>query len=298
MMGSGGPRSAARRGAELRTRTRLALDKGMTAVCALALLLALVPLGSILWQVIGAGIGALDWNLLTHLPRPPDEAGGGFANAIAGTILVVGITSTIGIPIGLGAGIYLAEYGDNTFGRAVRFTAEVLAGVPSIVAGLVGYGLVVLAMGRFSALAGGVALSFLFVPMVTITTEEALRMVPRSIREASLALGLCEATTTLRVALPAAFGGVLTGVMLSVARVAGETAPLLFTAFNNNFWPSGLDQPTSTLPVQIFVYAISPFESWHRQAWAGALLLLLIVLTTNLAGRVLWARRRRFMSGG
>lgn len=281
----------------LRSRLRLLGDRLMLGACALALLIALVPLASILFKVVVQGAPALSWTFLTSLPRPPDETSGGFANAIVGTVLVVGLTALIGVPLGVGAGVYLAEYGDGLFGRTVRFLAEVLAGLPSIVAGIVGYSLVVVTTGHFSALAGGVALTFLFVPMTAITTQEALKMVPRTTREASLALGLGQASTAMRVALPSALGGVLTGIMLSVARVAGETAPLLFTAFNNSFWPTGPGQPTATLPVQIFVYAISPFESWRQQAWGGALMLLLLVLITNVAGRLFWARRRRFMQG-
>jgi phosphate transport system permease protein len=175
--------------------------------------------------------------------------------------------------------------------------AEVMAGLPSIVAGIVVYGIVVVTMGRFSAVSGGIALSFLFIPIVTITTQEALRLVPRMHREASFALGLSEAPTTLRVVLPAAMGNVLTGIMIAFARIAGETAPLLFTAFNNRFWMEGIDQPTATIPVNIYAYAISPFAHWHAQAWAGAFVLLAIVLVTNVAARTLWARRARFMRG-
>lgn len=269
----------------------------MLALCVAALGAALVPLAAILVEVGARGLGAFSAEFLTALPKPPDEPGGGFGNAILGTGMVVAIAAAIGVPVGVGAGIYLSEYGDNRLGKAARFMAEVLTGLPSIVAGIVAYELVVVAMGRFSALAGGVALSFLFIPVVAIATQEALRLVPRTQREAALALGLNQATSTLRVALPAAMGGVLTGVMLAVARVAGETAPLLFTAFNNAFWPQGVDQPTATLPLQIFVYAISPFEHWHEQAWGGALLLVLLVLATNVVVRTLWARRQRYMRG-
>jgi len=280
-----------------RLRLRLAKDKAMLGLCALALLLALAPLVAVLWEVVRQGIGAINLYFLTGLPAPPDETGGGFGNAILGTGMVVGVAAGIGVPVGVGAGIYLSEYGANPLGRVARFLAEVLTGLPSIVAGIVAYGLVVLTMGHFSAFAGGVALSFLFIPVVAIATQEALRLVPASQREAALALGLGEAATRLRVVLPAATGGVLTGIMLAVARVAGETAPLLFTAFNNSFWPRGIDQPTATLPFQIFVYAISPFRHWHDQAWGGALVLVLVVLVTNVVARTLWARRLRFMRG-
>jgi phosphate transport system permease protein len=269
----------------------------MLALCGVALMLALVPLAAVLADVVARGLGALNWEFLTTLPQPPDEQGGGFANAILGTGLVVGIAALVGVPVGVGAGIYLSEYGANALGRGARFLAEVLTGLPSIVAGIVAYELVVVTMGHFSAFAGGVALSFLFIPVVAIATQEALRLVPRSQREASLALGLGEASTSLRVVLPAAMGGVLTGIMLAVARVAGETAPLLFTAFNNQYWPKGVDQPTATLPFQIFAYAIAPYKHWHDQAWGGALLLVLLVLGTNVVVRTLWARRQRYLRG-
>jgi phosphate transport system permease protein len=214
-----------------------------------------------------------------------------------GERVVIGIALLIGVPIGVGAGIYCSEYGDNPLGRSTRFMAEVMAGLPSIVAGIVVYGIVVVTMGRFSAVSGGIALSFLFIPIVTITTQEALRLIPHSHREASFALGLSEAPTTLKVVLPAAMANVLTGIMIAFARIAGETAPLLFTAFNNRFWMEGIDQPTATIPVNIYAYAISPFAHWHDQAWAGAFILLAIVLMTNVLARMLWARRARFMRG-
>lgn len=281
-----------------RLQVRLARDKVMLGLCVLALALALLPLLAILLEVLSKGIAAIDVEFLTALPKPPDEVGGGFGNALLGTGMVVALAAAIGVPVGVGAGIYMSEYGDrNVLGKATRFLAEVLSGLPSIVAGIVAYELVVVSMGRFSATAGGVALSFLFIPVVAIATQEALRLVPHSQREASLALGMGHAHTNLRVVLPAAMGGVLTGIMLAVARVAGETAPLLFTAFNNSFWPKGVDQPTATLPVQIFVYAISPFQHWHDQAWAGAVVLVTLVLVTNIAVRGLWARRQRFMGG-
>lgn len=282
----------------MRLQARLLRDQVMLGLCILALAVALLPLVAILFEVLSKGLAALTPEFLTTLPKPPDEPGGGFANALLGTGMVVGIAAAIGVPVGVGAGIYMSERGDaNLLGKAARFLAEVLSGLPSIVAGIVAYELVVVTMGRFSALAGGIALSFLFIPVVAIATQEALRLVPHSQREASLALGLGHAPTSLRVVLPAALGGVLTGIMLAVARVAGETAPLLFTAFNNSFWPKGVDQPTATLPIQIFVYAISPFQHWHDQAWGGAVLLVLIVLVTNIVVRTLWARRQRFMRG-
>ena len=200
------------------------------------------------------------------------------ANAIAGSALILLIASGIGVPIGIGAGIYLAEYGRNHFGDLIRFTADVLNGVPSIVVGIVAYGIVVLAQGHFSALAGGVALSIMMIPTITRATEEMLLLVPQPIREAAYGLGVSRWRTTLSITLRTATSGVITGIMLAFARVAGETAPLLFTAFGNQYWNWKLNQPTAALSLQIFTYAISPFDEWHRQAWAGALILILLIV--------------------
>ncbi len=281
----------------VRLRLRMVRDHAMVGLCVLALAAAVVPLVWILWDVMAIGAANLSWAFLTELPGPPTVGGGGWANAIVGSAVVVGMAMLMGVPVGVGAGIYMSEYGDNVLGRATRFLSEVLAGIPSIVAGVVAYGLIVVTMGRFSAMSGAVALAILFIPVVAITTQEALRLIPRDQREASFALGMAEAPTTLRVVLPAAMGNVLTGVMIATARIAGETAPLLFTAFNNRFWMEGLDQPTATIPVNIYAYAISPFPEWHDQAWAGAFVLLAIVLVSNVIARTLWARRARFMRG-
>lgn len=280
----------------LRLRLRLLRDKLLIGLTGLALLLAIVPLVWVLWDVVTIGAPNVSWTFLTELPARPGQIGG-WANAILGTFVVVVIAMTIGVPVGVGAGIYMAEYGDNLLGRSTRFLSEVMAGLPSIVAGIVAYGLIVVTMGRFSALSGGIALSFLFIPIVAVTTEEALDMVPHSQREASYALGMGEAPTTLNVVLPSAMGNVLTGIMIATARIAGETAPLLFTAFNNRFWMEGITHPTATITVNIYEYAISPFEAWHAQAWAGAFVLLTVVLLTNTLARTLWARRERFMRG-
>ncbi len=280
-----------------RLRLRFARDRIMLGLCGAALLCAIVPLVWVLWDVLTSGMAHISWEFLTSLPASPVVGGGGWANAIVGSGVVILIALAIGVPIGVGAGIYCSEYGDNWLGKSTRFMSEVMAGLPSIVAGIVVYGLVVLTMGRFSAVSGGISLSFLFIPIVTITTQEALRLVPRAHREASFALGLSEAPTTLRVVLPAAMGNVLTGIMIAFARIAGETAPLLFTAFNNRFWMEGIDQPTATIPVNIYAYAISPFPHWHAQAWAGAFVLLAVVLVTNVTARTLWARRAKFMRG-
>jgi phosphate transport system permease protein len=281
----------------LRLRLRLLRDRALVALCVAALLAAIVPLVWVLWDVGSIGIASLSREFLTGLPQPPTVGGGGWANAIVGTLIVVGMAVLMGVPIGVGTGIFMSEYGDNALGRSARFLCEVMAGLPSIIAGIVAYGLIVVTMGRFSALSGGVALTLLFIPVVAITTQEALRLVPRDQREASFALGMAEAPTTLRVILPAAMGNVLTGIMISTARVAGETAPLLFTAFNSRFWIEGLDRPTATIPVNIYTYAISPFPHWHAQAWAGAFVLLTMVLATNVVARTIWARRARFMAG-
>jgi phosphate transport system permease protein len=282
----------------LRLQLRLMRHHVLVALCVLALVAAIIPLVWVLWDVATIGAANVSAEFITGLPQPPTVGGGGWANAIAGTVIVVGLAVIMGVPIGVGTGIFMSEYGDNLLGRSARFLSEVMAGLPSIVAGIVAYGLIVVTMGRFSALSGGVALALLFIPIVAITTQEALRLVPRDQREASLALGMAEAPTTLRVVLPAAMGNVLTGIMIATARIAGETAPLLFTAFNSRFWLEGLDRPTATIPVNIYSYAISPFPHWHDQAWAGAFVLLAMVLVTNVVARTLWARRARFMAGG
>jgi len=291
------PAASGSGGSSLRLRLRLLRDQVLVGLCIVALACAVIPLVWVLWEVVTVGAAHFSLEFLTTLPQPPTVGGGGWANAIVGSIVVVVLAMLIGIPVGVGTGIYMSEYGDNLLGRSARFLCEVMAGLPSIVAGIVAYGLIVVTMGRFSAMSGGVALSALFIPVVAITTQEALRMIPRDQREASFALGVAEAPTTLRVILPAAMGNVLTGIMIATARIAGETAPLLFTAFNSRYWMEGLDQPTATLPVNIYAYAISPFEEWHNQAWAGALVLVSMVLLTNVVARTLWARRARFMAG-
>ncbi len=280
-----------------RLRARLFRDRLFVALCAVALLLAIGPLVWVLWEVVSTGILHIDWAFITDTGRPPTVEGGGWSHAIVGTLVTTLLAVAIGLPIGLSAGIYMSEFGHNPLGRTTRFLSEVLAGMPSIIAGVVAYALIVVVMGRFSIIAGAIALALLFIPIVAITTQEALQLIPRSHREASYALGMPEAPTTLKVVFPAAFGNILTGIMIAVARVAGETAPLLFTAFNSRYHMSGLDQPSATVPVNIYVYAISPFEHWHNQAWAGALLLLAMVLTTNALARTLWQRRARFMRG-
>jgi phosphate transport system permease protein len=270
---------------------RHAVNATMTVLTGLAVVVALVPLVLLLWLVISKGAAGLSWAFFTHLPTPVGEPGGGIGNALLGTLYLVGLACLVGLPIGVGAGVFLAERGDGRFGSAIRFTAEVLSGVPSIVVGIVAYGLVVVPMRRFSALAGGVALGLLMVPMLARTTEELVRLVPGSLREASLALGVPQWKTSLRVVLRTALGGIVTAVLLAVARAAGETAPLLFTALNNQYWNFAPDQPTASLTVQIYNYAISPYEDWHQKAWTAALVLLLLVGALNLTARFLTRSR-------
>lgn len=265
-----------------------ALMFGLTALCALAAVSTLLGiLGYIAWQ----GVSALSWSFLVNLPRPVGEAGGGIANAILGSAQVVGLAALIGVPVGVAGGVYLAEYGRGRYAFAVRYAADVLSGVPSIVIGLFVYALIVKPMRHFSALSGSVALAFIMVPVVLRNTEEFLRLVPDTLREAGLALGLPRWKVVLRVVLPTAGRGILTGALLAVARVSGETAPLLFTAFGNRFWGKGLLEPVATLPHTIYTYAIAPYEDWHRQAWAAALILMTFVLAVNGLTR-LWLRPR------
>ena len=265
----------------------------MTGLCGLGLVLALIPLVSVLWLVVSRGLAGLSFDFFTALPAPVGEAGGGVGNAILGTLYIVGIAALIGVPVGVGAGVYLAERGGGRAGDAVRFTAEVLSGVPSIIVGIVAYGLVVVPMRRFSALAGGVALAVLMVPTLARSTEELVRLVPGALREASLALGVPVWRTSLRIVLRTALGGILTAVLLAVARAAGETAPLLFTALNNQYWNWRADEPTASLTVQIFNYAVSPYQDWHDKAWSAALLLLLLVGALSLMARLLARNRFR-----
>jgi phosphate transport system permease protein len=265
---------------------RRIVDHAMTAACVLTVVVVLAPLFAIFAYLVYRGIGSINWAFLTQTPKPVGEAGGGMANAIVGSGLILAIASLIGIPLGVGAGIYLAEFGRNRFGDAIRFTADVLNGVPSIVVGIVAYAIVVLSERHFSALAGGVALAIMMIPTITRTTEEMLLLVPRALREAAYGLGIPRWRTTLSITLRTATSGVITGVMLAFARVAGETAPLLFTAFGNQFWNLRVDQPTAALPLQIFNYAISPYDEWHRQAWAGALVLIVLIVSAVAAVRI------------
>jgi phosphate transport system permease protein len=261
-------------------------DHFMTGVAVLTVVLVLVPLFAIFAYLVYRGVGSINWAFLTQTPKPVGEAGGGMANAIVGSVFILALASILGVPLGVGAGIYLAEYGRNRVGDVIRFTADVLNGVPSIVIGIVAYSIVVLYQRHFSALAGGVALAIMMIPTITRTTEEMLLLVPQALREAAYGLGIPRWRTTLSITLRTATSGVLTGIMLAFARVAGETAPLLFTAFGNQFWNLRVDQPTAALPLQIFNYAISPYDEWHRQAWAGALVLIVLIVTAVAAVRL------------
>lgn len=259
------------------------------AVSALTLLSALIvicPLLLIFGFLLVKGASALNLDFFTHLPKPVGEPGGGVANAIVGSLIMIGLAVCVGLPVGIAGGVYLAESRDRRLPWVVRFIADVLNGVPSIVVGIFAYTVVVLPMRRFSALAGGLALGFILIPIVLRTTEEMVRLVPNALREAGLGLGIERWKVTVRVVMPAARAGILTGVMVAVARIAGETAPLLFTALGNRFWHQGLDQPIAALPLQIYAYAIAPYDDWHRQAWAGALVLITLVFLASLAARV------------
>ncbi len=263
----------------------------MIALCVTSAAAAMVVLVLISGYTLSKGMSALDINFFTQMPKPVGESGGGMANAIMGTGILLGIGALIGLPIGMLAGVYLAEYGDNPFGTAVRFLTDVLSGIPSIVVGVVAYVLVVLPMKHFSALAGGVSLGLLMIPTVTRTTEEMLRLVPLSYREAALALGIQRWKATVRIVLPAALKGITTGILLALARAAGETAPLLFTSLGNRFWSTSALQPIASLTVFIYDYAKAPFEDWNRQAWAAAFTLILLIFLLNVLFRFVTRRR-------
>ncbi len=266
--------------------TGLAATLSVVVVCTLIAIFAYLVL---------KGAGSLNWSFITQTPKPVGETGGGMANALIGSVMILGIASIFGVPLGIGAGVFLAEYGRNRLGKLIRFTSDVLNGVPSIVIGLVAYGLVVIPERHFSAFAGGVALAIMMVPTVARTTEEMLLLVPHAVREAAFGLGIPQWRTTISITLATARAGIITGVMLAFARVAGETAPLMFTAFGNQFWSFNAQQPIAALPLQIFTYAITPYEDWHRQAWAGALMLVILIVGTTTLVRFVFMRR---MLGG
>jgi phosphate transport system permease protein len=265
---------------------RRAVNVVMSGLAALAAGLVVLPLLLILGFLLWQGASAVNVDFFTHLPKPVGEVGGGMANAIVGSLVLIALAAALGLPLGILGGVYLAESRDRHLPWLARFLADVLNGVPSIVIGIFAYTVMVLPMRRFSALAGAFALAVIMLPIVMRTSEELVRLVPASLREAALALGIPEWKVLVRVVLPAARAGIVTGAMVAIARVAGETAPLLFTAFGNRFWHQGLDQPIAALPLQIFAYAIAPYDDWHRQAWAGALVLIGLVFMVSLAARV------------
>ena len=269
------------------------LSNLVVGLCALAVLIALVPLVLIFGYVIKQGFSSLNWAFFTQMPKPVGEIGGGMANAMLGTVWLLGIASVFAIPVGLVAGVYLSEYAGGRFATAVRFTADTLNGVPSIVIGIFAYGLAVLPVHRFSALAGGLALGFMMIPIITRTTEELLNLVPSTLREGALALGATRARAAFGVMVPAALPGIMTGILVALARISGETAPLLFTSFNNRFFTARLDQPIASLTVQVYTYAISPYDDWHRQAWAGALVLVTFIFIFSVLARVVTRRLER-----
>lgn len=270
---------------------RTATNYFVSGLSVLATIVVLAPLAAILFYLIYKGASSLNLAFFTQVPAPVGETGGGMANAILGSGLILLAASLMGVPIGIAAGVYLAEYGRGTMlGNAVRFTADVLNGVPSIVMGIAAYSLVVVPQKHFSALAGGMALAIMMVPMITRTTEEMLATVPHAIREAALGLGVPKWRTTLSVSLRTASPGIITGCMLAFARVAGETAPLLFTAFGNQFWSFKLNEPIAALPLQIYVYAISPYDEWHRLAWAGSLVLIALIMVSVTLVRIYASR--------
>ena len=271
------------RGTALRRRVG---NAAFTVACYAATVIVIVPLAFIVWHLVAKGASGVSLTFFTHLPKPVGESGGGMANAIIGTAELALIAAAIAVPVGVGAGLYLAEHGDGAFGAVVRTTADVLAGVPSIVIGVAAYGLVVVPMGGFSALAGGVALALLMLPTIARSTEEVVRLVPRSYREAALALGAPRWRVVHDVVLPAASAGVVTAILLAIARACGETAPLLFTALGSRFWSVAIDKPIASLPVYIFDYARAPYDDWNRQAWTAAFVLLALVTMLSALVRV------------
>lgn len=275
------------------TGARRVVSSLFVGACTLAVVAALIPLALILFFVISQGIQALTYDFFTQMPKPVGETGGGMANAIVGTLMLTGLAALMAIPIGVVSGIYLSEYPGTRFSSIVRFASDTLNGVPSIVIGVFAYGLAVLPFRQFSALAGGLALGIMMIPIIARTTEELLLLVPGTMREGALALGATRARAVFTVVVPAALPGIVTGIVLALARVAGETAPLLFTSFNNRFFTTSLTEPVSSITVQVFTYAISPYEDWHRQAWAGALVLVMIVLVCSILTRMATSRLTR-----
>jgi phosphate transport system permease protein len=275
---------------------RKSKNVAMTVLCLLSVLVAVIPLFLIFSYALSQGIGALNLDFFIQMPKPVGESGGGMANALVGTAILIGLGSLFGLPISIFTGIYLAEYGENPFAKTVRFLTDVLSGIPSIVVGVVAYIMVVLPMKQFSAFAGGVALGILMIPTATRTTEEMIRLVPQSFREGALALGIPRWKVTLRIVLPTALKGITTGILLAIARAAGETAPLLFTALGNRFWSTDIGHPMASLTVFVYDYAKAPFEDWNRQAWAAAFVLIFFIFIVNLIFR--FVTRGRYAGNG
>lgn len=293
-----GPTGRQRAVAERTSRTllrRRIVNGTMTGVVALAALITTLPLLFILFHLVREGASSIDAAFFTRMPKPPGEIGGGMANAIVGTLIIIGIACAIGLPVGVGAGLYLAEFRRTRLANTVRFLADVLNGLPSIVLGIFAWQFLVKPLGHYSAIAGGIALAAMMIPMVTRTTEEMVRLVPTSLREAAMALGYSRARTAVTVVLRTATAGIVTGVLVAVARIAGETAPLIFTAFGNAFWSVKLGAPIAAMPLQIYVYATSPYDDWRRLAWAGSLVLIALVFIISVAAR--FATRSRLGAG-
>lgn len=278
------------------TRRRV-LSSVMVGLSVASVVVALIPVAMILFFVVGKGFAALNLDFFTHTPKPVGELGGGMANAIVGSLMMVGLGASFAIPVGVIAGVYLTEYHGSKLASVVRFAADTLNGVPSIVIGVFAYTLLVLPVKQFSGFAGGVALGVMMLPLITRTTEELLRLVPMALREGAYALGATRSRAVFTVVLPAALPGILTGIILALARTAGETAPLLFTALSNQFWSTSFAQPMASLTVQVYNYAISPYDDWHRQAWAGALVLVSIVVLCSLLARLATRRLERMSVG-
>jgi phosphate transport system permease protein len=272
---------------------RKLLSRLVEIACAGAVVVALVPLGLVLWYVLRRGLPALNWAFFTSMPKPVGEVGGGMANAMVGTLIMLPIAGALAVPVGITCAIYLSEYPKSRLAWGARFAADILNGVPSIVVGIFAYVMVVLPFHKFSAIAGGLALGVMMIPIVVRTTEELLRLVPPSLREGALALGATRGRAAWSVILPAALPGIVTGVLVALARVAGETAPLLFTALNNRYWSTKLTEPIASLTVQIYTYALGPYEDWHRQAWAGSLVLIGAVLVFSILARTVTRRLER-----
>ena len=273
-------------------RWRRAKSNLVTAVLVICAMAVIAPLFIVIYFLIYNGASSIDWNFFTQLPKPTGEAGGGMANAIVGTVELLSMAAVVGVPVGILGGVYLAEYGSDRANEWIRFAADVLNGVPSIVWGMVVYLILVVPFKTFSAYAGGVALGLMMIPLVMRTTEEVLVLVPQSYREAALALGITRWKVIMVIVVRTALKGIATGVIVAMARIAGETAPLMFTALGNSFWNTNLKEPISALPLQIFTYGISPYDDWHRQAWAGALVLMALILALNIVVRILSRDRK------